>query len=176
MNRPQFLRATVFLVFLSMISVISLAMESAPGSESSFGYFCNDDGERSDLHDRFYTQEEIAIVEEYKAKLSLSRSREKDELIAAELAAQIKRRHGRLFLKDLDDSCCFIVRTSLPDGDDLREIAQHGLLGRKFLCFGRNRTFEVLKNALKWVDDDNNTTLKCPAVFRKIWLEVIAAS
>lgn len=154
----------------NLFNSFSFAMDSAPSSESSFGYFLTEDGMRGKLHDPSYSQEEIAIVDHYIELLSLPRSREKDELIAKELAKQVRHRHAQLFSTDIGNSCWFLPTSSFPETNNLKEIVLHGLHGRKFLWFGRNRTFKTFIE-LNWVDSDNNVTPHCPSILANIWQE-----
>jgi hypothetical protein len=144
-----------------------------PLSEASFQFFVTDDGTPGKLHDRSYTEQEIYIIEQYLEKLSAPRSREKDEIIARALISNIKFLHHQSNL-DAAANCYFwIPNSSFPKGANLKSIARHGIDGRKFLCFGRNRTFDILKERLRWIDGNNQPTALCPSVFREIWQEAL---
>lgn len=176
-NIRSILKACRFFLILTLAILsgpYAFAIDSAPSSESSFAFFITEDGKPGNLHDSFYTQEEIAIVENYIEQISLPRSQAKDDLIAIELAKKVKLAHGQLVIKEIENSCCFWLNSSLPNTNNLEEIVLHALYGRKFLGVGRNRTFEVLKN-LNWVDNNNKVTSTCPRVFEKIWQKALGA-
>lgn len=170
MQKIVFLKRISVRLFISFFLFTSygIAMESAPGS-GTFHYFRDDEGSPSQLHDPFYTHEEVGIVENMITQLSAPRSLEKDELIAFHLVKKIKENHLYLLLEATKNYYCFIPRTSLPESDNLQDLARHALYGRKFLCFGRNRTFEVLKDRLKWVDSDDKVMDAAPAIFKNIY-------
>jgi len=144
-----------------------------PRSESSFHFFTTDEGTLGKLHDQCYTQQEIEIIENFMTKLTEPQSPEKDAIIAQFLVKQIKDMHYRSILDAVNNSCFYIPNSSYPRNNNLEQIAMHGLYGKKFLIFGRNRTFDILSERLLWIDKDNQPTNNCPSVFRKIWEQAL---